>query len=419
MEKKVILLTDYYLPNNNANGLCIYRLGMAMVRMGYEVHTVAYLEKGLKKEEIVSGIFIHRIRPQFFYRMRNYYYKYADLWRGKICWGLALLCRRIKKIIFLRWYPMVSPLTARRYCKKVEEIARKYNVRNVVAGYNPLESAAASVWLKKRKENYKVITWFMDTFTLTSNAKKSKIIYLTGRKWEEKIYHLVDAVVNFPDYKEYFNSTIYHKYLYKMLWAGVPIDFEEVKPVVGKKSIFEAADINLLYTGGLSMEDRSPVYLLNIIDKCKIPGLKIHFFSRGNAEDYLKEMQKEHKEIVRHCQVPYEELLKAKNEADFMVNIGSRKEVILPSRLLEYIATGKPIVHIARRVDDPCLPYLNKYPDQITIFENESLDENVQKVKDFLTKRRNGNISKEELDNLYYENSSKYIAEMFHEVFAK
>lgn len=418
MEKRVILLTDYYLPNNNANGLCMHRIGKAMQREGYEVHIVCYLEKNLKAEDMIEGMYVHRVRPQYFFAMRDYYYKHSDSISGKLCWMLALLSRRVKKVLLMPWYPLVSPSTVRRYCNKIKEIACEHQVKNVVAGFNPFESAAASVWLKKHGE-YSVITYFMDTFTVTANAKNSKIIYNRGRAWEKKIYGCVDGIANFPTYREHFSSDDYEAYQDKMMYVGVPIDFDELSNTHGAYGEFKDGITHLLYTGGLSMGDREPVYLIELLQKSGMKQVEMHFFSRGNAEDYLKEKQESCKMIRAHGQVPYDELLSARSSADVMINIGSQKETILPSRLFEYIATGRPILHIAYRKDDPCIYYLEKHPDALILYTDDDKTENIRKMMEFIGKSRRKVIPVEELKRIYAENSAENIAVKFDKVFHK
>lgn len=417
MEKKVILLTDFYLPNNNANGLCIHRIGKAMQKQGYEVHVVAYLEDGLQVEEEIEDIQVHRVRPMSFYKMRSYYYKHGDNWKGKLCWKLALLGRRVKKILLMPWYPLVSPIAALRYCKVIEQVAEKYSIQNIVAGYNPFESAFASVWLK-RKHNYSIIAYFMDTFTLTANAKKSRMIFETGRKWEHKIYELADGISNFPTYKEYFSGEAYKKYQYKMMYAGVPTDFDELANYgEGGEDYYRNERINLLYTGGLTMGDREPMYLLDLMEACNEKDVQIHFFSRGNAEDYLKKKQMTNDWIVSHGQVPFNELLKARRCANIMVNIGSQREIILPSRLFEYIASGKPIIHIVYRKDDPCIEVLEKHPDALILYVDASKMENVGKLRKFIKEKSHVEIPLDELKQIYLEYEVGNIAKQFDNIF--
>lgn len=415
MEKKVLLLTDFYMPNNNANGLCMHRIGKAMQKLGYEVHVIAYLEKGLLEEEILDGIYVHRVWPLFFYRMREYYYKHTSSWKGKFCWMTALAVRRTKKILFMPWYPLVSPLATARYCRKARETANRNQICNVIAGYNPFEAAAACVSLKKKRPDWKVIAYFMDTFTLTANAKNSKLIYNRGRRWEEKIYQSADMITNFPIYREYFDGKLYDKYRKKMDYADVPIDFHELTN--GTDTGAGNSDgISLVYTGGLKMGEREPNYLLNLFSGMdRAINCSLHFYGKGDAEEYIAGCRL--RDVYTHGYVSFEELRTARENADFMVNVGSQRETILPSRLLEHIASGKPIIHINYRPDDPCVGYLKKHPCALILNVKDDYQENFQKFQSFITEKKGVLIDRMELEQRYCESSAAYIAQMFDRVF--
>lgn len=86
--KKVILLTDFYFPHNNANGLCIGRIGNGLLKMGYEVHVIAYSDSSSSLEDCIDGIYVHRVKPAFFYKMRSYYFKHSSHFVGKMVWFL-------------------------------------------------------------------------------------------------------------------------------------------------------------------------------------------------------------------------------------------------------------------------------------------------------------------------------------------
>lgn len=419
MNKSVILLTDYYFPNNSANGLCVSRIGKAMLEMGYDVHVIAYKGIGDSKEECIDNINVHRVKPMFFFAMREYYYKHTNTLSGKICWTLALMQRRIKKILFVYWYPLVSPAAAKRYINRIEEVAKKYDITNIIAGYNPFEAAAASIALKKKKRLYKIIAYFMDTFTMTANAKKSKIIYNRGRFWEDKIFQSVDMITNFPLYKEHFESKVYDKYRNKMQYADVPVDFYELDKVQIPSS-YKKEYVTFVYTGSLKMGDREPNYLLEIFNAAtEKSACKLHFYGQGDCGDFIEEYQKKNENIVNHGYVSFEELMIARKTADFMVNVGSKREVILPSRLLEHIASGKPIIHINYREDDPCVMYLKKHPCSLVLEVKDKYDDNVKKMREFINKFTGKSIDTKKMEQLYYENSAIYIAKLFDQEFTK
>ena len=53
------------------------------------------------------------------------------------------------------------------------------------------------------------------------------------------------------------------------------------------------------------------------------------------------------------------------------------KGEMLPSKLLSYIETGMPILHIQKQENDACIEYLNKYELAAVIRENDQVEMSV------------------------------------------
>ena len=66
-------------------------------------------------------------------------------------------------------------------------------------------------------------------------------------------------------------------------------------------------------------------------------------------------------------------------EADVLINIGSSVDTMVPSKIFEYMATGKPIISFFRHDTEPSIHYLGHYP--LTLLIKEDWD-NFTKVHD-------------------------------------
>jgi hypothetical protein len=55
---------------------------------------------------------------------------------------------------------------------------------------------------------------------------------------------------------------------------------------------------------------------------------------------------------------------------DVLVNIGNATSHQLPSKLVEYVASGKPILNIARTSSDSSARFLAGYPDHLTLIDH-------------------------------------------------
>ena len=58
-------------------------------------------------------------------------------------------------------------------------------------------------------------------------------------------------------------------------------------------------------------------------------------------------------------------------DADVLINIGNSVPVHMPSKTLEYINTGKPMVNFYKFADCPTLYYTKRYPLCLNLYEKE------------------------------------------------
>lgn len=99
--------------------------------------------------------------------------------------------------------------------------------------------------------------------------------------------------------------------------------------------------------------------------------------------------------------------------ADVLVNIGNAVDNQMPSKIFEYISTGKPIINIFKSPECPTLKYLEKYPLALNIPEEAlktCLAENAEKVRVFCREHKGRRVSAEEISRLYGANTYEALA---------
>ncbi len=109
-----------------------------------------------------------------------------------------------------------------------------------------------------------------------------------------------------------------------------------------------------------------------------------------------------------------EALAKEYAETEVLVNIGNAVDNQMPSKIFEYISTGKPIINIFKTPDCPTLKYLEKYPLALNIGEEE-IRENpadcISRVQAFCRAYRGERVPAEETQRLYAANTFEAFAE--------
>ena len=128
--------------------------------------------------------------------------------------------------------------------------------------------------------------------------------------------------------------------------------------------------VRLLYCGWLYSDIRSPKYFLDIVFRLD-ERFEVTFM--GRECELLQERFpiKTKATLITLPNQPYDVALQAMADADVLINIGNSVPVHMPSKTLEYINTGKPMVNFYKFADCPTLYYTKRYPLALNLFEEE------------------------------------------------
>jgi len=155
---------------------------------------------------------------------------------------------------------------------------------------------------------------------------------------------------------------------------------------------FEKGKINLLFAGNFYEKIRSPEYLLDLMDA--VPDtLCLHVLGglygsfNENILTHLQRLQ-ESGRLKLHGSVPAVQARAAMDQADVLVNIGNTVENQLPSKIFEYFSTGKPVIHIQKIQNCPCVPYMERYQNMLILPETDTVDRNAARLAEFCTGER-------------------------------
>ena len=131
--------------------------------------------------------------------------------------------------------------------------------------------------------------------------------------------------------------------------------------------------INLLFTGWLYSDIRSPKYFLEL---AKHLDDRFRIVFMGKECELLRERFSfdTRAEVVTLPNQPYQVALNAMADADILINIGNSVPVHMPSKTLEYINARKPMVNFHKLPDCPTLHYTRRYPLCLNIYEGDAPD---------------------------------------------
>jgi glycosyltransferase involved in cell wall biosynthesis len=134
--------------------------------------------------------------------------------------------------------------------------------------------------------------------------------------------------------------------------------------------------LRLVFVGTLYRKLRSPKYLLSCVAALRkvMPEqpLELHCYGTINdCSDDFSSCPDAIKSIVFvHGLVSRERVVQAMIDSDVLVNIGNDSETQLASKVVEYMAAGKPILNLVSIARDASITALADYPAKLTVMRS-------------------------------------------------
>ena len=169
--------------------------------------------------------------------------------------------------------------------------------------------------------------------------------------------------------------------------------------------------IRLLFCGWLYSDIRSPQYFLDIVSRLD-DRFEVTFM--GKECELLRERFpiETKATLITLPNQPYDVALQAMADADVLINIGNSVPVHMPSKTLEYINTGKPMVNFYKFADCPTLYYTKRYPLALNLFEEEKdLDAAAARLVRFCEENVGKTVDHDWIESEYADCTPQYIAQ--------
>lgn len=281
----------------------------------------------------------------------------------------------------------------------------KYDVIVGLAGC--YEMSFASIEVAKRN-NTKFILYQVDPFS--TNETLSRFSYEEKLTLEKKLYTESDRIVTTPIIWNEI-STVFPSELLK---KTIIMEFPNVSSKVLKNKKEHSDYVSCLFAGRVYKGIRNPSYAIRLFSGLKNDRIILSLLGVTECEIHNYISRKDiSSNIVFGGLVSIEKAKNAMAEADILVNIGNTMHNQVPSKLFEYISTGKPIINLCCNEDCPSQEYLKKYPLSLSIVENGDNIENQRKqLVEFIRENIGKQVDKNLVIELYKEFTPKHCAEV-------
>lgn len=426
MKKKVIFISKDFYPASNGTIACIENiLPYLGAEYSVELFCTDLTGNALQKESKFD-VSIHRVCHKSDHVILK---KQAELSSLK----KQLVHARIKAI--RRQWIRIKYFWAQRVAEKlgyvqpsafekniIKFIEMQIDVSNadyLIAVGAPFENIRAAVALKKKYPKLKLVLLMFDLYTYNPVyllEDKSLDDMKERMKEEQKWIDCADIIISASETKEQWKKSGFINVKNKLFFLNIPsFQIRDDSLLPDDESKKDTSTIDCVYCGTLYDDIRNPRFMLDVFNRLLSlkPNIRLHILGTG-CEEIVSEFQEkmgEHLCVYGQRDRLYSQ--KVVDQADFLLSIGNRTKSQLPSKIFEYIATGKPIVHVYSIDEDTCLRYLDRYPlVQCVKEEFSEIDEAVEKVSNFINSSFSLRCDKMELVERYVESTPQYYAKI-------
>jgi glycosyltransferase involved in cell wall biosynthesis len=397
---KILVITHSYAPNIDPRALRWTALCEEFVRLGHEVDVVAAHRAGTETEEVRHGVRIHRVGGGWIERLRHRLgqpvaaeYRRNDSVHTRVSPAVgpidaARLGRHIRAFMTHLWrriyWPDASCFWIPPAVRYARRLANQRQFDTLISVSHPFSGHVVGWFLKRSEPN---LTWLADSGDPFAFSKESAPNnFSLYRKLNFWIEGQVLAKTNHFSVTTEGTANLYdHSFPQAMNKVTVipPMlqdDFLMTEQV-NAPSCSDRDAIVLLFAGVFYADVRSPVPLLKllaeIIQRSSILNDRLQLHIVGSCElidEVIKEYPSVAGRVILRGKLSHAGAVSAMRQANCLVNVGNKTHYQLPSKVIEYMATGKPILNICSIEHDSSAAVLRDYPHHFNWIAGDSDD---------------------------------------------
>ena len=234
-----------------------------------------------------------------------------------------------------------------------------------------------------------------DPFSLKITAPENNT-FLYGRLnkyYEKKFYHEASQILFTHDdaLKTHVNE---FQIEMSKTEVGQPISkFQEDLYELSKNYKYADPNVKFGYFGIFTKGVRTPNNFLEFLDKFN--NYEMHWYLNLDSESILKENILDKSKHIFNSQVPRDEALQLMTKSfHCLVSVGNLNPNQIPSKVIEYIATGKPILHFSEIDNDPVMHIAEQFNNLFIIRKDTDIENFKKELNNYFLDIDSFNIKK-------------------------
>lgn len=398
--KKILIICPWYFPLFHPRPFRWTNIAESLASDGHEVHILCTKLGEREQEEVINNVFVHRVGFESLKEIFYTYFKVKNK-RGRIheksdlpskssfLFSLFIKIYSFFKKIFFPDESIIWYYSAKSEAKKLMET---HHFSDVISVSMPFTSHLVGQFLKKKSPN---INWIIDIGDPLYNKKHKALRTFYKpflKKLEKEILQKADKIsITNQNIKEYYKENL-----------GVDTDkMKVILPLSTFKKQNFLRPINAIptlgYFGAFYTPERTPEILIDFLIILKNNNMKVNIKIYGDILPEFVALFAPFENVEIKGLVNRKDTEKAMSESDVLINIGNTTAWQLPSKIADYIAVQKPILHFLQVENDPCLAFLNE--------NNFILEQNSMKNIDFISNFEIF-LKKQEEENYIFRNEN-------------
>ena len=403
--KFLFLSYDFY-PVFGANSYILYNLTQELIHMGHEVHILTLkAQEGGEEEELWNHIFLHRIPYSFnLKQILKFLFEFKFLSAFKLAASI-LRDYFTRKEYLKQYWSYYSTL-------RLTELLENCRIDLLINVCYPFESCLPVLnYIRRNGKSVPWIIYMQDPFA-TNNYYLRKYPQSELIHFQNHVFQIADKIIGTPSIRKELEQNNSELLLQKFKILNFPMIKKQQKTESEHNINFQRNYINCVYVGKFNQVTRNPGILFQIFCLLRNERIRLHILGE-KREDWNHDLPETSDNIFFYGYQSKEISVNAELNANILINVGNTVSNQLPSKLLEYISTGKPIVNLYKTEQCPSLEYMDQYPVCFQVSENRIDLSMLMRLRDFCIYNRNIQIPYYYIRSQFYDCTTEYVCNEF------
>ena len=269
------------------------------------------------------------------------------------------------------------------------------NYDAIVAIAQPFGWAVLANELKERYPGAKIYLYMLDPYIYNYTLPQNKIEY--RKKQFKRFTNNLDGIIftrGIKEEAEKHNCTIRKRSITVDLPNMIPHKTMQTKNYLDK--------IELMFAGRFYPDIRNPQKMFNVLLQILDERTIFSMFSRG-CDAMANSFTQSCPHVKQMDFLPHEKYVKYFEGVDILVNLENTIPNQLPSKVFEYIASGKPIINFYEDENSMGLHYFCRYPLAFNFNLNQYQTSDIIRLRNFIVESVGKRLTYDEATALMQE----------------